>query len=112
VGLLVGNRLSWQGHRQDARTYWKYQTSFYDAGLRLRSEYVLLRTPTDSLELVPLMSRAIRYFARKNQAPAGKRFGVRIINFLKRIFACEFFWRTFGPDYLFVLEKAEDSFRA
>jgi SAM-dependent methyltransferase len=92
-------------YRTYTYTHGGFLKLFARAGLRARSTHISVRGYDYPTELVPLVQEAIvTYTLEHLNQPGGLK--DRLLNGLRLALAKPWFWRTFGADFVFVLEAA------
>jgi SAM-dependent methyltransferase len=92
-------------YRTYTYTHGGFLKIFAQAGLRARSTHISVRGYDYPTELVPLVEEAIvTYTLEHLNRPGGLK--TRLLNRARLAAAKPWFWRTFGADFVFVLEAA------
>jgi SAM-dependent methyltransferase len=95
------------GYRTYTYTYGGYDKLFRRAGLQIRSVYVSPNTYNLPTELIPIQQAAIEHYIRNRMLRPNLSYSDRIRNAVKLLMGREWFWRTFGSDFVFVLEARD-----
>jgi len=95
------------GYRTYTYGYHGYSQLFRQAGLTIASTWIAPQGYNLPSELIPLNCHAIDRYIRIRRWSLPVNWQITLRNWLKLQLAREWFWRCFGSDYVFVLQKCD-----
>ena len=94
-----------RGYRTFTYSFSGYRRLFARSGLKIGSMWIATNGYNLPTELVPLNGQAIAFYSKLPLVQAVPGWRALLKNRLKLLAAKEWFWRRFGSDYVFVLER-------
>jgi hypothetical protein len=95
------------GYRTYTYSWWGYRKLFRKSGLKIAKTWVPVDGYTRPTELLPLNRAAIRAYTETRWLRRPVTLRARLLNFGKRCLATKWFWKTFGGNFAFLLERRD-----